>query len=62
MAMPETYTVKQVGEILQLSDEQIRRMFRENILPGIKLGNEWRVRTTTLHLWMDEQEGKKKEE
>lgn len=56
MNLPETYTVKEVAQILQLSIEQVRRMFRNKQIPGIKLGNEWRVRKETLHKWMEEKE------
>lgn len=56
MVLPETYTVQQLAEILQLSLAQIRRMLRSGDIPGIKLGNEWRVRKTTFHKWLEEKE------
>jgi excisionase family DNA binding protein len=53
------YTVKELAEILKLSTEQIRRKLRNKEIPGVKIGNEWRVLKKDFEKWIKERkEGK----
>lgn len=36
-------TPEQVAEYLQANPEVVRRWFREGLLPGFKVGREWRI-------------------
>jgi excisionase family DNA binding protein len=47
-------TAKDVAEYLQLNEEVVNRHFRSGLLPGIKLGGHWRVRSDVLEKWIAE--------
>ena len=38
------YTIYEVAEILKVHHTTIRRAIRENRLPAIKIGTEWRIK------------------
>lgn len=38
-----TYTPKEVATALKISENTVRRMLRSGELPGIKIGQQWRV-------------------
>ncbi len=42
------YTVKEVAEMLKLSEETIRRYLRSGKLKGITLGSSWRITQESL--------------
>lgn len=44
----ELLTVREVAEILKTSRQQVRKMIRENILPALMVGREYRVPRTYL--------------
>lgn len=36
-------TVEETAALLKTSKQQVRKMIREDILPAVKVGREWRV-------------------
>jgi excisionase family DNA binding protein len=46
--MPDVLTLTQAAEYLQLHPETVRRLSREGILPGAKVGRSWRYRRIDL--------------
>ena len=36
-------TVKETAQILKTSEQQVRKMIREDTLPAVKVGREWRI-------------------
>lgn len=52
---PRLYTLKQVSKILNLNEEVLRRWLRSKRLPGIKIGNEWRIKETSLETFLSSQ-------
>jgi len=47
----EYLTVEEVAQELKYSIETVKRMLRENRMPGYKFGNEWRVDKTEYEEW-----------
>lgn len=38
----EIFTLKQVAQFLKLSPLTVHRLTKKGVLPGVKLGNQWR--------------------
>ncbi len=36
-------TVKETAALLKTSKQQVRKMIREEVLPAVKVGREWRI-------------------
>lgn len=36
-------TVQETASLLKTSKQQVRKMIREDILPAVKVGREWRI-------------------
>ena len=51
MIVMEYLTVEEVAQELKYSIETVKRMLRENRMPGYKFGNEWRVDKTEYEEW-----------
>ncbi|HNX29714.1 MAG TPA: helix-turn-helix domain-containing protein [Syntrophomonadaceae bacterium] len=49
----ELLTVEEVASYLKMNPEVIRRWLRENRLPGIKVGKEWRISKEDLENMLD---------
>jgi len=47
-------TVKQAADILQVDPRTLRRYLKEGEIPGIKLGNRWRIDRDDLDEFMKE--------
>lgn len=41
--MNEVLSVKQISELLEVSENKVRHMFKLGELKGYKLGNKWRT-------------------
>jgi len=52
--MDKYYTIKEVMELLKLSDETIYRHIRSGKLKAIRVGNQWRVSQKALNAFMGE--------
>ena len=47
----KVYTVQEVAEYFQVSQQLIYRLLRAGILPGVQLGRIWRIREDDLNKW-----------
>lgn len=45
-------TPKQVAAILQISPRQVSRLAQAEILPGFKLGSQWRFEESKIQNWI----------
>jgi len=52
-----SFRVSEVAELLDYSEETIRRKLRSGDLPGVKLGKSWRVSREALEEWWREEGG-----
>jgi excisionase family DNA binding protein len=50
--MAKWLTVKQTAEYLQLSTTTVYSMVRNNLLPGTRLGNQWRFEASQIDDWL----------
>jgi excisionase family DNA binding protein len=46
-------TVKEVSKLLQIHPLTTRRLCLEGVIPGFKVGRQWRVHPRILNEWMD---------
>lgn len=49
---PALLTVAEVAQILRVAPVTVRRMILSGELPGVKIGNQWRVRADDLRRLM----------
>lgn len=45
--------IEEVAEYLKMHKITVYRLIKDNGLPGIKIGGEWRFRESDLVKWMD---------
>jgi len=43
---------KRVAELLDITPEQVYRLVQEGLLPGIRVGRQWRFHEASLLEWM----------
>lgn len=48
--LPPTLTTHQVGEVLNCSYVQARKLMESRQLPGFRIGRQWRMRRNDLQL------------
>ena len=54
--MPEEFlTLKDVAELLKLSEKTVYRMAKARDLPGFKAGGQWRFHRADIDRWAEEQ-------
>jgi excisionase family DNA binding protein len=46
-------TTRQVAELLQVSQRTIERLIRCKELPALKVGRQWRIRSSQLAKWIE---------
>ena len=56
-----TYTPDQAAETLQLTSDTVRRLAREGVLSGSKIGNHWRFTEEDLRAFLERQRPTAKE-
>ena len=49
--MKKLLTVREVGELLQLNERTVLKMLQAGELPGIRIGNQWRIHPVVLEDW-----------
>lgn len=60
--MPEKYlTLKEVAELLKLSEKTLYRLAQQGDIPAFKVGGSWRFRTTDIDKWVAKQIDDKKQ-
>lgn len=58
IAMPEKlskllYSISEAKELLNVSDDTIRRMIKSGELDGVKVGGAWRIRRESLAKYLE---------
>jgi excisionase family DNA binding protein len=53
---PDVMTVAEVARYLRVNQATVYRLIREEGLPAVKVGNQWRVRRDLLEAWFDSRE------
>ncbi len=53
---PTVMTVEEVARYVRLHPSTIYRLAREGILPGVKVGSQWRFNKERIEQWMVAQE------
>ncbi len=51
------YTIKEVAELLKVSDGAVRKWLKSGKLKGIKLGRIWRIKKSDLEEFVNERRG-----
>ena len=54
MGLITLLTVEEVATLLKVSRQQGRRMIREQSIPALKIGREWRVDANYLKEFLDD--------
>ena len=49
-------TVAEAAATFKTSKQQIRKMIREELLPAVKVGREWRIPRQSLHCYLNKAE------
>ena len=50
--MEDLYTIKEVAQLLKVSDRTIHRKLRENKIPRFRIGRSIRISESTIQLLM----------
>ncbi len=48
-------TIKQLASYLNVNDRTVLKIAQEGVLPGVKVGNQWRFRKAMIDTWLDDQ-------
>jgi excisionase family DNA binding protein len=48
-------TIKQLAEYLSVNDRTVLKLVSDGVLPGVKVGNQWRFRKAMIDTWLDDQ-------
>lgn len=48
-------TVKQLAGYLSVNERTVLKLVQEGVLPGVKIGNQWRFRRAMIDTWLDDQ-------
>ena len=48
-------TVKQLATYLSVNERTVVKLVQEGMLPGVKVGNQWRFRKIMIDTWLDDQ-------
>ncbi len=49
-------TIDDLSIYLKISKETIYKMVQKRKIPGLKIGNQWRFKKTTIDKWIEESE------
>lgn len=48
-------TIKQLAAYLNVNERTVLKLVQEGVLPGVKVGNQWRFRKAMIDTWLDDQ-------
>lgn len=54
----EALSIKQLADLLKLSERTVYRLANSGEIPGFRVGNSWRFQRSRVEAWMDEQTAK----
>jgi len=52
-SLPDVVTVKELAEILKVSDQKIKRELRSGALKGFKVVRDWRISKDEVLKWIN---------
>lgn len=52
-------TLAEAARLLHVSTRTLQRMIRNNDLPALKVGGQWRLRESQLSDWIERREGER---
>jgi excisionase family DNA binding protein len=52
---PSIMTVKELAKYIRVHTSTIYRLVRENKIPAIKVGNQWRFKKDSIDKWIEHQ-------
>ncbi len=58
----EILTVKELARYLKMDEHTIYRLARKRVLPGVKIGGEWRFKKDLIDKWIEEKSLNKNDE
>ncbi|HEB73701.1 MAG TPA: DNA-binding protein [Candidatus Desulfofervidus auxilii] len=47
-------TVKDLAQYLKMDEHTVYRLARKGVLPGVKIGGEWRFKKNLIDKWIEE--------
>jgi len=56
----EILTVKELAKYLKMDEHTVYRLARKGVLPGVKIGGEWRFKKDLIDRWIEEKSLDKK--
>lgn len=56
--MQQIISLKQLSDILGISDSEIRKLIRENKIPYFKIGYRYMFKVDSINKWIDRKENK----
>lgn len=56
--MQQIISLKQLSDILGISDSEIRKLIRENRIPYFKIGYRYMFKVDSINKWIDRKENK----
>jgi len=48
-------TVRQLASYLRVNERTVLKLVTDGVLPGVKVGNQWRFRKAMIDTWLDDQ-------
>ena len=48
-------TARQLAAYLNVNDRTVLKLVQDGVLPGVKVGNQWRFRKAMIDTWLDDQ-------
>lgn len=48
-------TIKQLATYLNVNERTVLKLVQDGMLPGVKVGNQWRFRKAMIDTWLDDQ-------
>jgi excisionase family DNA binding protein len=55
MAADEVLTMKEICDLLQVTQSTVYKLVRRGSIPGFRVGSDWRFRRDVIERWMTEQ-------
>ena len=49
----EILTVKELARYLKMDEHTVYRLARKGVLPGVKIGGEWRFKKDLIDRWIE---------
>lgn len=50
----EALSIKQIADLLKLSERTVYRLANKGEIPGFRVGNSWRFKRSLVEEWMDQ--------